>query len=680
MFRDLAILAVLAITPTISWPANKEFLLQQKTVYELLRHVDQPKISSDGSYYDLGVSYDIEKNIKYYNDEKCVRKFLDRYEKGMQPRGKIFSPFYPKLLDEAKDLFGIFYHARDFETLNKTAAWARIYMNEGMFVYAFSIAVVHHRTTQFISIPAVHEIQPHLFFSKMVIRKAQQAMREEHTRSTYMSAKGYLVVPASYGNWQNTKTDGYNEDEQRLNYFMNDVSLAEAMHYAHLLRPSWLCRVEFSDNVFAAWPPRGEIFLWWHMHTLALYKMERYSNGLGAIKEFDWNYPLPYGHDSNASYPNGCQFPSRKKGSRIPHHLFPLLKKVRDLESRLSSTLDTGMIMDIHGEPDGIYKQEFVEILGNILEGNADSINREFYGNYDALARQVLGCAPRPKTKYTPCPSTLEHYATGQRDPMYWSLTQRIINAYHDFASHLCPYTLKDLAYEGVTIESVEVEDIFTYFEDVDYLVSTGLEVQNGQNEPVVKVSQCRLNHLPYRYNITVKSATTTTVWVRVFLGPKENSNQNELGISENYKDFLLLNVFAVELENGTVTIQRNSAQDYTVAPDNISGDLFYEKVVQSLNNGDDIFEIPHNLYALKYRTAIPKGWIDGLPLQLFVYIGSPMAEFIYTSLPLRKSIIFPLDRPPNLDPSSLENAYLKEVRIYHTEYSKIKQKTREAK
>ncbi|XP_046627393.1 arylphorin subunit beta-like [Neodiprion virginianus] len=678
MLRDLAIFAVLAISPTISWIANEEFLLEQKTVYELLRYIDQPEVSGDGSYYELGMSYEIEKNIENYNDEECVRSFLARYKKGMQPRGKVFSPFYSELLGEAIDLFRVFLNAKDFETLNKTAAWARIHMNEGMFAYSFSIAVIHHKATRFIRVPALHEIQPHLFFSETVIKRAQEVMWRNDISSSHISPKGYSVIPATYGIRRNAKNYNFDEEEQRLNYFRNDVSLAEAMHYAHLLRPFWLGSLEISDDVLAAWPPRGETFLWWQMHTLALYNMERLSNNLEAIKEFDWNYPLPYGHYPNASYPNGCQFPSRKNRSRIPNHLFPLLQKVRDLESRLSSALDTERVIDTDGESRETYKQAYVELLGNILEGNADSINLPFYGTYYVLAKHILGCAPRPKTKHTPCPSTLDHFALGHRDPMYWSLTQRIVNIYHDFSSHLCTYVYEELVHEDVVIQSVEVDPIFTYFEDVDYLISTGLKVPNGRDEPVVKVRQCRLNHLPYRYNITVKSARVTSVWVRVFLGPKYDFNQMELSISENYKNFLLLNVFTVNLENGTFTIQRNSTQDYTAVPEDMSGDSFYEKVTRSLKDINDTFEMPWYLYALKLRNSIPKGRIDGLPLRLFVYIGSPIDEFIHTHLPLRKSITFPLDRPLTVDPARLPNAYFKDVKIYHKERSKIKHKTRE--
>lgn len=82
---------------------------------------------------------------------------------------------HPTHLREAIALFKVFFYAKDFETLYKTAAWARIHVNAGLFVYAFSVAVIHHPETQKIRVPAHSELYPYLYFSNEVIREAYNA-------------------------------------------------------------------------------------------------------------------------------------------------------------------------------------------------------------------------------------------------------------------------------------------------------------------------------------------------------------------------------------------------------------------------------------------------------------------------------------------------------------------------
>ena len=74
-----------------------------------------------------------------------------------------------------------------------------------------------------------------------------------------------------------------------------------------------------------------------------------------------------------------------------------------------------------------------MNILGNIIEGNADSYNRKFYGSIDSLGRKILGYNLEPSGKYRIIPSALEIFLTSMRDPAFYRLYKRIIDLYYRY-------------------------------------------------------------------------------------------------------------------------------------------------------------------------------------------------------------------------------------------------------
>lgn len=104
-----------------------------------------------------------------------MKNFLYLYEYGMLPRGELSSVYYPRHLKETEALLRLFYYAKDFDTFYKTAAWARINMNEMQYIYAFYIAVTRREDTKFIQLPPLYEIYPYAFFNSEVLEKAHHA-------------------------------------------------------------------------------------------------------------------------------------------------------------------------------------------------------------------------------------------------------------------------------------------------------------------------------------------------------------------------------------------------------------------------------------------------------------------------------------------------------------------------
>lgn len=101
------------------------------------------------------------------------------------------------------------------------------------------------------------------------------------------------------------------------------------------------------------------------------------------------------------------------------------------MEFRISTAIDSGFIKDATGKIINIYTPEGLNILGNLIEGNADSCNPNFYGSIDYLARKILGYNLEPSSSYQILPSALEFYSTSMRDPAFYRLYQRIIDFYY---------------------------------------------------------------------------------------------------------------------------------------------------------------------------------------------------------------------------------------------------------
>lgn len=98
---------------------------------------------------------------------------MNYYRNGMLPRDAIFSEFNDEQLEQAIALFKLFYYAKDYPTFYNTAVWARSYVNQGMYLYALSVAFLQRPDTYGVALPPIYEIYPFYFYNSEVIQKAQ---------------------------------------------------------------------------------------------------------------------------------------------------------------------------------------------------------------------------------------------------------------------------------------------------------------------------------------------------------------------------------------------------------------------------------------------------------------------------------------------------------------------------
>ncbi|GFT07114.1 hemocyanin F chain [Nephila pilipes] len=98
---------------------------------------------------------------------------------GRLPKGVLFSGFNILHLNEARELYETLYEARDFEDFVLLAEQARSIVNEGLFVYALSVAIMHRDDLIGVKLPPYEEARPDLFIPAETIF---QAIKEDRKR------------------------------------------------------------------------------------------------------------------------------------------------------------------------------------------------------------------------------------------------------------------------------------------------------------------------------------------------------------------------------------------------------------------------------------------------------------------------------------------------------------------
>ncbi|CAK9796449.1 unnamed protein product [Anthophora plagiata] len=675
IFASFCLLAQ-AVQNLPNQPADKTFLVKQKSIYELFWHVDQPTIFHP-ELYQKARTFNILENTNHYHDTEAVEEFVKLLNHGMLPRGQVFSIMDPQAQREAVMLFRVLYSAKDFDIFYNTAVWARFHVNEQMYTYALSVAVIHRPDTKYIKLPPLYEVLPHLFFNEDVMQKAYNiAMGDTTGVKKATGGVDYYVIPTNYTGWYMTRPDDL---EQRLTYFTEDVGVNSFYflinHHVPPFMPTTTKPTLQSET-------RGEYYFFIHRQLLARYHLERLSNDLGEVNYVSIDKPIMTGYHPTMHFRNGLPFPHREAGAVVPLRMLRDVLMIKDLHARISSSIDLGTVVTKTGEHINIYDQENgLNILGNIVQGNADTVNKAFYGQIDVLLRKVLGFGLETNVKHQFLPSALQIFCTSMRDPVFYSIYKNILIYYNRYKENVPRYTTKDLGFPGVRIESVTVDKMTTYFDTFESMLNNGVSIRSHKEakDMLIKTRQYRLNHKPFTYHITVNSGTNAEAMVRVFLGPKYDEFGHELDLERSYTNFLQMDEWLVNLNAGTNTIERNSHESLFVVPDEVPSEVFYKKIVSAIE-GTETFKYSTQPYGLPRRLLLPKGKKEGMHFRLLVVV-TPIdkATFVQGESPIwgrltndGRSMGFPLDRPVTQELLTMSNVQMKDVVIYHKEMEEL--------
>jgi hypothetical protein len=677
----VALLAGLCAVSAVSVHSTN-YAQKQKDVWRLFKYINQPSYYKD--HVEISHNYHLSKNVAAYSKPEVVEQFYKYWQYGkLLPRGEIFSVFHGEHLKQAVALFKLFYYANDYETFYTTAVWARNHINEGMFMYSLSVALIHRPDTYYFSLPPIYEIYPHYFYSTEVIKKAQ------YYKQMYSGQQGSeyndKIIYANYsGHYLNL------HPEQSLSYYMEDVGLNSFYYYYNLYYPFWMSGEEFNlkyDN-------RGEAFYYMYQQILARYYLERLSHGFGEIENFDWEVPFETGYYPSLCYPNGLHFPTRPNYAHLYEYFYNYGQKygfnkyansysyVKDFERRIHDVIDSGYAHTESGQTVELFSHHGLNILGNLIEGNPDSPYYHYYGAFQVFARHLLGYSQQPLTYFKLHPSALEHFETSLRDPAFYQLYKKLLSYFIRYqANHKHYYNEHDLMYQGVEVKNVEFDSLVTYFDYFYADLSNAVYVtpqEFVQDSFKVQVAQQRLNHKPFTYKIYVNSDRETDAVVKVFLGPKYDEYGRFINLTDNWMNFVQFDHFVYKLKAGDNMISRDSHEIYNYMHDRTSYYELYQKAF-GVHDQSHSFQFHHDQFWYGYpqRYMLPMGSRGGMTYQFYVMVSKQLPYKTHTTVPMVGSGMqyvdsypmgYPFDRPVYWEQVfyDIPNSYFHEVKIYH--------------
>ncbi|KAI9581296.1 larval serum protein 2 [Glossina fuscipes] len=618
----IAICALASCKHIESKVADKDFLTKQKFVLEILQHVYQNDVFV--TKYDQTFSnYKPWEHVGDFNQVDQVKEFFELWQHKPLHDDEVFSPVYERHVEYYKGLTKVFYNAKDWNAFTHVVYWARVHVNKHLFVYAFTAASLQRPDLQGVVLPAVYEVLPWYFFDADTVEVAKQHGAHGFHGVKKLDNIYNVVVKTNYSNvYGNVNYD------HTLAYFLEDVGLNAFYYYYNVDYPQWShgpSSHELNKD------RRGELYLYLHWQFLARYHLERLSNDLGDVPHLNLYNPYETGHVSNLHYYRGVSFPNRDNQHNFYHEEnYEPAKEYEILTQRIAEFVDTT-------KDDYV---DAVEKLGNLIQGNVDSHNSRFYGSLDQVFRQIVN-EGRPYGKYGEVlPSSVAHYETSVRDPIFYSVYKEIVSHYWRLGENYPEYKPQDLHFPGVKVESVQMpEGLTTYFEyfdsdisnvvnvethgdSTDELVNFGRNSQHEGHSFVVKARQVRLNHKPFDVVVDVTSDKSQKAVVKVFVGPKYDENGKVVHLVNNYQNFFELDHFVVDLVAGVNHIKRNS-NDFSFYVDDRTTYLeLYQKVLDAVQTD---YKFPLNQAeahcGLPQRLMIPKGKKGGMPVQFFFIV-----------------------------------------------------------
>ncbi|XP_067629632.1 larval serum protein 2 [Eurosta solidaginis] len=625
----LAAVVALAFCATVSSKhiesktADKDFLIKQKFILEILQHIYQDDVwvtKYDSSYYE----YKPWEHVADYHQHEVLQNFFELWQHKPMHDDEVFSVMYDRHLDYAVGLARLFYLAKDWDTLTHAVFWARQHANKHLFVYALTVVGLHRPDMKGIVYPAIYEVLPWYFFDVETLEKAEQYRMHNFHQVKQLDNIYNIAIKSNYSN-----VYGSMHDDHDLAYFLEDVGLNAFYYYYNLDYPFWAKGVE---GVELNNDRRGELWIFTYWQLLARYYLERLSHDLGEIESFDIYGTVPHGYHSGLRYYSGVSFPGRDNDYKFYHvENMEHMRRLHVISRRIMDFIDDQHSSDV----------KVVNMLGNILHGNVDSVNLKHYKSI-AYEYKLIVNEGKPYGKYhETLPTTHMHFETSLRDPLFFQISKDIIEYYWLLAASFPEYTVHDYQFEGVKIVNVQMPDhLTTYFDYFESDISNAVNVEmpvDGSNDPlvnfgrnsqhaghsfVVKARQNRLNHKPFQIQMEVSSDKTQMAVVKIFVGPHQVGSDKYHYIEQNYMNFFELEHFAVNLVAGSNVITRNSDDFSWWVDDRTTYFELYKKVMDAINS-DYKFQLNQNEAhcGAPQRLMLPIGRKGGMPYQFFFMV-----------------------------------------------------------
>lgn len=697
-------LSIPKITSYVTLPpiGDQLFLEQQKALLQLVQHPHQRDVYP--RLLVIANGWKIEENIEQYTNINAVKEFLLYYNHGLIGPDELFNIYDPVHRNQVIALYNLLFCARNWQSLYKTLVWARLNVNAGQFIYALMMVSVHRNDLKGLTLPPIYEINPYLFFPSDVIQCAQTLKQQGFHNEIQVDGVYHIFIQSNY-----TADKMLVNEEQCMSYYREDIGLNAYNFNLHIGNPFWLGG---GSSATLSKCRRGESYLFELQQLMSRYNLERSSNNL----DFVWEKPIESGYYPSLRTYQGYPFVSREGQSNYHRdcmeidsfylnefRLFTVadlghvIEDIEDIGISLRNAIDSGFIFLPNGTFDDIRSPESIDKLGNLIQGNPESVNLRFYRYAEAVHRTLGRTFGKNQLLIESVyPSILQHPETQLRDPFYWQWLNRVNMLWWKFKENLQPYTMNEIGFAGVRIDAIKIGDLFTYFSNFDADITNAVDIepptepnaselyrfgrisqQNG-HDFVIKARQRRLNYVPFQLTVFVSSMQKTPCVVRIYLGPKYTSDGFEFNINENRRNFVLLDAFKYDLDSRDNVIVRNS-RDFTFQSSDRTAYFELYKWLMSATKGERSYTLAdvEPPSGFPKRLLLPKGKECGQIYQLFVAV-SPFRPSLVDSIGPgtgwidSMSLGYPLDRHINELIWPTSNMRYQDVNIFHKNFNDI--------
>ncbi|KFB48432.1 prophenoloxidase 7 [Anopheles sinensis] len=529
------------------------------------------------------------------------------------PRRGGFSLFIPRHREIAARLMQMFLEQPSADALADLAGYAKDRLNGPLYQYALSAALLHRPDTQDVPVPSFLHIFPDQFIDPAVFPR----MLEEG-RAVLDANRMAIDIPMNY-----TASDRV--PDQRMAYFREDIGVNLHHWHWHLVYPGdGPMSVVRKDR-------RGELFYYMHQQMIARHQIERFANGLGRVVPYsnlrepvaEPYYPKIIRSANNRTYPARYRNMVLEDVDRPEDQLVVRISDVEQQLQRVVAAIDAGFVTTAGGAQTPLDNFRGIDILGDIVESSALSVNRTLYGDTHNSGHILLSFIHDPRGEYLESFGVMGDVTTAMRDPIFYRWHTYVDNIFQRHKARFAPYTAADLGNPGVNIINFETELdrqgsvknlLLTFWQRSQVDLGAGLDF-GPEGNAFVTFTHLQHAAFNYRFQIAVNGAARDAT-IRIFLAPKKDERGVALSFEEQRRYAIEMDTFRVNLRSGVNNLIRRSANSSVTIP----YERTFRNVAQS-NLGDAGFRFcgcgwPSHM-------LVPKGDFIGVEYDLFAMVSN---------------------------------------------------------
>lgn len=573
-----------------------------------------------------------------------------------------FSIFLPVHQEYAVRLVKMFLDMENVEDFLSASVYCRERINPYLLVYAMSVAIIHRKDTQNMSLPSLAEVFPDKFMDRGIFSKARK-----EANIIPPGSRVPIEIPVDY-------TASNLEPEHCLSYFREDVGINVCNWYWHIIYPTE------GPSLMNRTDRAGELFYYYHQQIVARYDFERLSNNLGRVERLiDWQKPIKEGYFPKLdNILSSRVWPSRQANSKLQdinrkNDQFKLdIQDLKRWQDRLYQAIHRRAAINDKGQIVPLTENTGIDILSHMLQSTALSVNRDYYGHLNSYGHAAISWIHDPDGRNLVGIGIMGDTAVAMRDPVFYRWHKYIDDIFQELQNMFTRYTVQQLDFPGVTISSVDVvskdsprNEFSTFWQKSDIDLYRGLDFA-PRGSVFARVTH--LQHAPFKYVIVVNNTGPPRKGsVRIFMAPK----YDERGVPMLFRDqkhlFIELDHFIVRMDPGCNRYERYSTESSVTVPS--------ERLFSNLNSSNPTKEESLSFCGCGWpqHMLIPKGTHEGFPAELFAMVTDynidkveqPLPEgcqqpFSYCGwrnrlFPDTRAMGFPFDRMPRAGVNTLQ-------------------------